>query len=440
MDELSMVQQLLAEPPPGPDVVEAARLRLEHATLGETPLCTRSPGRGWRTPGLVRRGAAPRHWPGWLAPAAAAAAVVAVILGSLGISGVIGPRPADTGAAKVTGVFAKIPQFFVAIPANNRGRAVVGATATGAVLGTIAPPGPQTGFLWVTAAGDDRTFVLAAGYAPAVGTSDIEPTQLRFYRLVLGRSGRPGRLTALPIPSEAGTIAALALSPDGSKLAVTLLETTHPRTGPTIQVFSLATGGRKTWVWPGRGLIGLVALGPGVSPNMWEADNRTLLFEVTNGNGRAGQLRLLDTATPGGSLSAASTRVPVPGSEMGWRANNDPNHIDATPFITGDGTKFVDAFSRAEPKPKIFDFTITEFSTHTGKPVQVLYRIRTDTESDATTVEWVNTSGTAVIASRLGPGRGPGLQEAELGVQTPASFTPFPLSTQRVLSGLIPAW
>src|SRR5581483_6208370 len=133
-------------------------------------------------------------------------------------------------------------------------------------------------------------------------------------------------------------------SPDGSKLAVTLSGTPHPQTGPTIQVFSLATGSRKTWVWPAQGLIGTDSLGPDAGWNMWEADNRTLLFEVADASGKAGQLRLLDTATPGGSLSAASTRIPVPSAEMGWRGNNDPNHIDATPLITGDGTKFVDPF------------------------------------------------------------------------------------------------
>ena len=75
MDELSAVQQLLAEPPPGPDVVEAARLKLERAALGRTPLRTRAARRGWRAPALVRRAAGPRRWPGWLAPVAAAVAV-----------------------------------------------------------------------------------------------------------------------------------------------------------------------------------------------------------------------------------------------------------------------------------------------------------------------------------------------------------------------------
>src|SRR6266516_2425768 len=184
MDELSAVQRLLAEPPPEPDVVEAARLKLERAARGRTPLRTRAAGRGRRAPALVRRAAAPRRWPGWLAPVAAAAAVAGAIIASLAISGVI-LRPAGTGPAN-SGVFARVPRFFVALP-EIPGRAVVGATATGAVLGTVAPPKLYRVFTSVAAAGDGRTFVFAA--APGVDRGPV-----KFYRLALGRSGHPGRL------------------------------------------------------------------------------------------------------------------------------------------------------------------------------------------------------------------------------------------------------
>src|SRR5215475_8185041 len=221
MDELSAVRQLLAEPPPGPDVVEAARLRLERAAQGRMPPRSRAAGRGWRAPGLVRRAAGPRRWPGWLAPVAAAAAVAAAIIAALGISGLI-LRPAGTGPAHSPGVFGKVPRYFVALP-EVPGRAVVAATATGAVLGTVAPPTRYPVFTWVAAAGDGRTFVLAAGVRPAVGKDILTPRPVKFYRLALGRSGHPGRLVPLPIPPETVTITDLALSPDGRKLAVSLL-------------------------------------------------------------------------------------------------------------------------------------------------------------------------------------------------------------------------
>jgi len=422
MDELSAVQQLLAEPPPGPDAVEAARLRLEHAAQGRTPLRTRAAGRGWRTPVLARRAAAPRRWPGWLAPVAAAAAVAGVIIASLAISGLI-LRPDGAAPASSRRAFAKVPRYFVAIP-ENPGRAVIGATATGAVRGTVAPPEPHTEFLWAAAAGDGRTFVFAVGPPPTPGTDILSPRPVRFYRLDLGRSGQPGRLAPLPISPEKVTITELALSPDGSKLAVSLLPVNRQKE-PTIQVFSLTTGAGREWVWPGHGTIGRISLGAGgTGSNSWEADNRTLIFEVDarTRTGSPGQLRLLDTAAPAGNLLAASTRIPVPGAYVGWQNNNAKHRIIGRPLITGDGTKLVAPFYHLSAPPKVFGFTITEFSVRTGKVIRVLYQKRTDTEAASTAVYWVNKSGTAMIAVR----------GSVFGVQTLTTFTPLPPRTQRL--------
>jgi hypothetical protein len=433
MDELSAVHRLLAEPPPGPDVVEAARLRLERAAQGRSPLRTRAAGRGWHAAGLVRRATGPRRWPGWLAPVAAAAAVVGVIIASLAISGLI-LRPAGPGPAN-SGVFAKVPRYFVAIPEVS-GRAVVGATATGAVRGTVAPPKPYTVFSWVAAAGDGRTFVLGASPRLHRGEAIDKPRPVKLFRLVLGRSGHPGGLVPLPIPPETG-ISGVAVSPDGSKLAVSFLPA-HGQIGPRIQVFSLATGARREWVWTGGGTLGSIAMTVASGGLQWEVDNRTLMFEVTtrtsNGNEPA-QLYLLDTAAPGGSLLASSTRIPVPSTELGWLHNNTKHRIIGMPLITGDGTKLVAPFFHASAPPKVFGFTITEFSVHTGKPVQVLYQRRTDTEAASTAVWWVNTHGTVMIAWR-GP---------VVGIQTPTTFTPLPLSTQRLFARdgflhRLPAW
>jgi hypothetical protein len=435
MDELTAVQRLLAEPPPGPEVAEAARLRLERAAQGRTPRRTRAraTGRRWHAPGLVRRAAGPRRWPGWLAPVAAAAAVAGVIIALLAISGLI-LRPARSGPADSSGVFAKVPRYFVAIPEVS-GHAVVGATATGAVLGTVAPPRPDTFFAWVAAAGDGRTFVLGA--SPRLRRGDVlnQPRPVKLYRLVLGHSGHPGRLIPLPIPTETG-ISGLGVSPDGSKLAVSLLPA-HGQTGSMIQVFSLATGARREWVWPGPGTLGSVAMPVASGGLQWAADNQTLMFEVTTRTrtGWPAQLYLLDTAAPSGSLLASSTRIPVPSTDLGWQHNNAKHRIIGMPLITGDGTKLVAPFYHQEAPPNGFGFTITEFSVHTGKPIRVLYQQRTDTEAASTAVWWVNTHGAAMIAVR-GP---------VFGVQTPTTFTPLPPSTQRLFARdgalhRLPAW
>ena len=433
MDELRAIQQLLEEPPPGPDVVEAARRRLEHAAQGYTPARRRAAGRGWRVSGMVRRAARPRQWPGWLAPVAAAAAVAGVIIGSLALSGVI-LRP-GTGPAHSTGVFAKVPPYFVAIPEMPGRAVVVGATATGAELGTVAPPKPHTFFAWEAAAGDGRTFVLGASSLPRGGWNVGTPRPVTLYLLVLGRLGHPGRLARLPIPTETG-ITGMALSPDDSKLALSFLPVPG-QTGASIQVISLATGARREWAWPGRGHLGEVAMpvaSGGLAPNgglRWEADNRTLMFEVTtetrNGN-EPKQLYLLDTATPGGSLLASSTRIPVPSADLGWLHTNARHRIDGMPLITGDGTKLVAPFYHQKAPPKVFGFTITEFSVRTGQPIRVLYQKRSLTEEASTGVYWVNTHGTAMIAVR-GP---------VFGVQTPTTFTPLPPRTQRLFTFLAP--
>jgi hypothetical protein len=285
------------------------------------------------------------------------------------------------------------------------------------VLGTVAPPKPYPVFRWVAAAGDGRTFVFAA--APGLDRGPV-----RYYRLVLGRSGHPGRLAPLPIPPETAFISGLAVSPNGSKLAVSL-QPGHGQIGSKIQVFSLATGARREWVWPGHGTIGVIRPGippalPGVSSGgiSWEANNRTLLFEVTTRT--TVQLRLLDTAAPAGNLLASSTRIPIPSTEL------DRQHLHhmivGVPLITGDGTRLVAPFFHKAAPPRVDVFTITEFSVRTGKPVQVLYRRRTAGDSGATGVSWVNTSGTAVIAN----------QGSVFGVQTPTTFTPLPLRTQRL--------
>jgi hypothetical protein len=452
MDELTTIQQLLAEPPPESKVVEAARLKLERVATGQTPVRTRAAPRGWRAPGLIHRATGPRRWPGWLAPVGAAAAMVGVIVASLAISGVL-LRPARTGGSNPTGAFASVPRFFVALPAAS-GHAIVGATATGAVLGTVAPP-KHTIFIWTAAAADDRTFVFAAGVPPKAGTSAFDWGPISFYRLVLSRSGHPGPLVRLPIPSEKAPISGLAVSPDGSKFAVSFLGTGSRPVGSNIKVYSLATGAGREWTWPGKGWIGSITISVGGTGEMsWEANNRTLLFEAginVKGGGWTFQLRLLDTATPGGSLLAASTLIPIPGGQLGGHPvpPHLPFRIPGIPIITGDGTKLVTPTFRNAPPPKAFDFMISELSVRTGKPVQMLYRVRTGFEGDSPAVYWVNNTGTAMIAVRPPPGQSPKVAGTVFGVQTPTTFTPLPPETQRLITrqlggGLVlsrlPAW
>ena len=129
---------------------------------------------------------------------------------------------------------------------------------------------------------------------------------------------------------------------------------------------------------------------------------------------------------------------------------NLPFRIPGIPLITGDGTKLVTPTFRNEPPPKVFNFMITELSVRTGKPVRVLYRVRTGYEANSTGVYWVNNTGTVMIAVRPRQGQSPNVAGTVFGVQTAqGQFTPLPPKTQRLIMGglggvqvmsRLPAW
>ena len=419
------------------DDLRAALPMLErHAPSADAVLRAVRDGGGRRAPDPA---AGLRRWPGWLAPVAAVAAVAAVIAASLAISGGIARRPAGAAAAgRGAAVFARVPRYFVALTGQLPGPAVVGATATGKVLGTVAPPRSYPLFTMVSAARDGRTFVFAA-------ERGLNSVTDRLYRLVLSRSGHPGRLTPLPvppIPPQAGGVSGLAVSPDGSKVAVAVLGSGHDRS--RISVFSLATGAGRDWAWPGKGRVEWVTP-VGVNEVAarslsWAADNRTLLFQVHTGTrtGINAQARLLDTAAPAGSLRAASTLVPIPSAELApWVKNPLPIALNPAPLLlTGDGTKLA-AVTWAPRQPSSFNVTISEFSVRTGKRVQVVYGHRSGVEPGNLGVFWVNGPGTVMIASHPLPGPGGG---SPVGVQTLTTFTPLPAGVQHFFRTRYLAW
>jgi hypothetical protein len=504
MDELEAVRRLLTQPPPGPEVVEAAR-----ANLGRAGSALQHEGHIVHLNGtrhmFGRQPSARRHrWRNWLAPVAAAVAVVAVLAGSLAISGAIGRHH---GAAKTSGnpaaavAAAGVPRYFVALPGSIQGsgapRAVVGATATGAVLGTVTAPTPYSVFTWAAASGNDRVFVLAA-QRPMKRPG---PSQSRFYRLVLSRSGRPGPLELLRVPPQTGDINGFAMSPNGKKLAMSLLPGTTKKQPGGIEVFSLTNGDLFGWTWPGS-LIGWTK--PFARSLSWEADNRTLLYQVNIASSHAGAF-LLDTASP----NSAPRRIPIPSQELSATIEKG-QHVSGPMLITGDGTKVVaptttlispgtglvtrrtsmyldlhrqcgasivgftkqngryigvhyinyrktlaclkliqqrDRYFRRNiaPRadhltPETSDITITEISVKTGKPVLVLDRQVTQ-DQGWMDVQWAGTTGTSLIVDVPGaPAGAEHIAQPVLGVQDGATFTPLPQRLQRAFATQQIAW
>jgi len=405
-----------------------------------------------RPPGRRRGMAGPaarRRWAAWLAPLAAAASVTAVVAASLAISTAFhGGHRAARGPA---GPFAGVPPYYVALAVKKpdlrptiaqRQFAQVRATATGAVLAVVTPPKPYGTFSAAAAAGDGRTFVLAANRWKVTRWargSFTNATATRFFLLRLGAGGRPGPLTPLPIPAvpARATVSGFALTRDGSKLAVALRGGRGGGPGPAIEVFSLATGAKQVWTWPGGGPITNNAGGNGEVLS-WTADGRTLAFQQWVGNSI--DVRLLDATTPGGSLRSDS-RLAVQWKDdaeslhfVHGKASNIINGFSA--IITGDGTKIVAATVSETRHPLNSELAFTEFSASTGKVVKVLGRwpIPGMYPGQIQDVLWTNSSGSTLIVIAHVPGlptRDPRSSnnagyQIEFGVQRGNRFTPLP--------------
>jgi hypothetical protein len=412
------------------------------------PFSLPEPARRVPRPHLLLRGG--RHRSGWrraVAPAAAAASVIAVVAASLAIAGTSGTHGQVPGAhtpAARAAALASVPPYYVALTgfAAEAQHAVVRATATGAVLATITAPGPYRTLIWVSGAADDRTFVLAAqrwwritkgkgGLAAEQRDSD---TRVRFFRLRLGPSGRVTQLTALPLPEkpQAAQLAGIALSPDGSKLAIALHGSgpANAQRDPKIGVITLATGAMRQWVWPGTGWVGNFK--PMGEPLSWTADGRMLAFQKWTGSNVA--VRLLDTTAPGADLRSA---------RLVARFFNRDGVFTISPsntIVTPDGTKVVVPLARNTLRPDAMELEIAELSSSTGKAVRILdpWQFKGLGAASWQDVLWTSSSGSTLIV-QAPPGTDPAghwITRAigpVAGVLAGGQFTPLPRAPQNLL-------
>jgi hypothetical protein len=263
-----------------------------------------------------------------MVPLAAAAAVVAVIALSLAVTRGLSPgEPAGTAASPLG-----TPPYYVTLNAATGlaggSVAVVRLTATGAPVARVAAPGRGGRFTVVAAAPDDRTFVLGSqpalgpppvgsssaassgGTAPGAGSSVVQleraaPTA--FYLLRFDPVRRQTHLSRLHVPAARYTITGLALSPDGTKLAVA----STPPGQMSIAVSTLATGTSRTWT--GRWSRNFPA--PAFNSLSWTNPSRVTFVWWVPGSRQKGTapdttVRRLDLTAPETSLPAASTDLP----------------------------------------------------------------------------------------------------------------------------------
>jgi hypothetical protein len=447
------------------------------------------------TPGPPgRRG----KWPGLLVPLAAAATVAAVVAAALAIGAAFhgnarpaGPSPAAQShpspapQSHSPTALRQVPRYFAELaltaPVQVMGgeAVVVRSTLTGHVLATFTPPRPYQIFTRVSAAADDRTFVLAAQrYWPIASGQAGMPAQNRdittptvFFRMTFDPATHTAKLARLAVPEtiQSAQLTGMTVSSDGTRLALDL--------GQSIQVVTLATGAIRSWAWPGGGWIGNnKAIGQIFS---WTADGTTLAFQQRNGSGGeislsflaavagtlaalvltgmlvrrcvrvrradllawtiaaaaitialaahalgayrglapgATNIRLLDTTAPGTSLASSKVVLTFP----------DGGAFGLNTLLTPDGTRIVTATPQG----------ITEFSARTGTPIlsedqfsAAQFPAGGPQEVDRQTVLWAGPGGQALVVSDPRGKHTPYGPDTILGVLTGNTFTPIPNGT-----------
>ena len=309
----------------------------------------------------------------WLAPAAAVAAVLGVVAGVSLAGRSQGHQPASVRLPAVPEPAGTMPPYYVtayqsfvgAAPSHVVTMATVHDSATGAALTTVPLPtltdsqggtqGPS-----ITAAGDDRTFVITE-------QSDT-PRVIKFYQLRVAANGRSASLSRLPV-SVPGylSVTDLALSPDGRRLAMDVQECSAktescPFTG--IRVVTIATGAVSTWATRANGApFGVSWIGNELLSFQWQSGVRTPPAGQQTG------YRRLSLAGAGRDLLAA-------------RSIAGPSAV-ATGFVppalvTSDGRAVITSTVRNIPEGSGRDTVvakIVELDASTGQLLKVLYTV-----------------------------------------------------------------
>jgi hypothetical protein len=396
-----------------------------------------------------RRTPSPRRWGSWLAPVAAAAAVLVIAIALVAVRDMPDGRPTSTSGPVLPA--AGLPTYYLTFsqPAGDATMPVglvLGATLTGKKLFTLQPPGGLS-FAGITGAADDRTFVADAHWQPYGVSGSAGRSRTWYVVRVVGSGSRASLvMIRLPIPpTPVGTIVdAIALSPDGTKLAVAsepLSE--NPREQQQLRVYSVATGAvLHTWS-SSAGQFRPIAGGggDGGDPNAtiaWVGD-RALAFNQGT-RGKSGYptmtVQVLDLSRPDGDLLGSTrTAAVLPASNDGGKpAPFGCNWFWGDVMVTGDGTSYVCGGSGTSgaqlpllyclKQPTWNALGFAGISLASGKLTRILSGYRTGchgyTVSDYPV--WVNATGSMVIGYMIFGDKTSG----RFGVFSAGSFRPLP--------------
>jgi hypothetical protein len=314
----------------------------------------RLPRASWRDEVTRGRG---RRLAGWLAPLTAAAAITVVVAVLVVARG----APSGTSRAHAPAAGATVPEYYVMLhqtSATSVASLVVGDTRTGKQVGAVPAPAGGT-FIGVTGAADDRTFVVDAVHGAIGFGPNARPRTWYLLRIFPG-SAQPVRLTPVPIPAtaEQTVVHWIALSPDGTRLAVAL----RPAQGPAeLRVYSVATGRvLRSWTAPAHSTV-IPASSLGIdsdTPLTWLDDGHTLALESTQTSDSINfttTIRTLDLNRSGTDLITSSRVVwssvsrgdhSIPGSAPGCLSNS-------LVLLSGDGKTVICSMIVQTPVPGV---------------------------------------------------------------------------------------
>jgi hypothetical protein len=344
---------------------------------------------------------------------AAGAAATAVAL-TVSLALVANGADASTGVTARHVATAQVPRYYMALPgadnfANVPGAptAVLADTFTGRKLLTVRPSGKDK-FVTVSAAADDRTFVLGA--APGLEPPAV-PSATTWY-LVRVRPGRVFTATVrklrVPAPPPGGPADTTALSPDGRELAVL---GTQPVSAESydefLRVYSVATG-RLLHAWSGP----LDVAWDAYTTLAWTDGGRQLAIGYTwfaNGGQYLG-VRTLAVNGRGHDLIAASRLV--------WSVKDYLNvpktypltcAVDIQVTVTASGTVVCAAASVFRAVKQTFggpacpaipawnSAGFLEYSGVSGKLARTVYRTDSSCVPGGSGVLWASASGRTLI-------------------------------------------
>lgn len=286
-----------------------------------------------------------------IAPLAAGLAVAGLVTGlALVAQSPKAPKapvhPSAAGAP--TAADQRMPRYYATLSGGSgRMLAAVHDSQTGEVLSQIRVPGPPGIYPNIAADGSDLSYVLTATLQERQGRAVPAVYQLR-----VSADGQSETLTRLPVNvqplSRDDVLDSLAVSPDGSELAVAL-QISHSASKLEMRgeiiLYSLTGGPTRTWTAPGDQPAlptDLNWIGKSQLAFVWQ-DQLTGSADYFF-TGRS-QIRVLDTSAPGHDLLASRVLL-AGGGKLGFiqsaSVGPDGSPIDVATFrvtsIGGSGT------------------------------------------------------------------------------------------------------